>query len=71
VSNLDRLESRRYLEMFYALKYRKLVSFYLVSIIPTPCVLGLPCHAWVCYFVLVMIHFLETFQAESVPLAVE
>lgn len=26
VSNLDRLESRRYLEMFYALKYRKLVS---------------------------------------------
>lgn len=28
VSNLDRLESRRYLEMFYALKYRKLVSRY-------------------------------------------
>lgn len=27
VSNLDRQEIRRYLEMFYALKYRKLVSF--------------------------------------------
>ncbi|OWM74348.1 sucrose synthase [Punica granatum] len=26
VSNLDRLESRRYLEMFYALKYRKLAG---------------------------------------------
>ncbi|XP_044464010.1 sucrose synthase [Mangifera indica] len=26
VSNLDRLESRRYLEMFYALKYRKLAE---------------------------------------------
>lgn len=26
VSNLDRLESRRYLEMFYALKYRKLAD---------------------------------------------
>ncbi|CAN1290940.1 Sucrose synthase [Linum perenne] len=26
VSNLDRQESRRYIEMFYALKYRKLVS---------------------------------------------
>lgn len=26
VSNLDRRETRRYLEMFYALKYRKLVS---------------------------------------------
>lgn len=26
VSKLDRLEIRRYLEMFYALKYRKLVS---------------------------------------------
>lgn len=26
VSNLDRRESRRYLEMFYALKYRKLVK---------------------------------------------
>ncbi|XP_068343293.1 sucrose synthase-like [Pyrus communis] len=26
VSNLDRLESRRYLEMFYALKYRKLAA---------------------------------------------
>lgn len=28
VSNLDRLESRRYLEMFYALKYRKLVNLF-------------------------------------------
>lgn len=26
VSNLDRRETRRYLEMFYALKYRNLVS---------------------------------------------
>lgn len=28
VSNLDRRETRRYLEMFYALKYRNLVSFF-------------------------------------------
>ena len=28
VSNLDRRETRRYLEMFYALKYRDLVSIY-------------------------------------------
>jgi hypothetical protein len=27
VSNLERRETRRYLEMFYALKYRSLVSF--------------------------------------------
>lgn len=27
VSNLDRRETKRYLEMFYALKYRNLVSF--------------------------------------------
>lgn len=33
VSNLDRRETRRYLEMFYALKYRKLVS----SFAPKPC----------------------------------
>lgn len=26
VSNLDRRETKRYLEMFYALKYRNLVS---------------------------------------------
>lgn len=28
VSNLERRETRRYLEMFYALKYRDLVIFY-------------------------------------------
>jgi sucrose synthase len=27
VSNLERRETRRYLEMFYALKYRSLVSY--------------------------------------------
>lgn len=29
VSNLERRETRRYLEMFYALKYRSLVSYLL------------------------------------------
>lgn len=31
VSNLDRREARRYLEMFYALKYKKLVREFHIS----------------------------------------
>lgn len=31
VSNLERRETRRYLEMFYALKYRSLVSYLTVG----------------------------------------
>lgn len=43
VSNLERRETRRYLEMFYALKYRNLVRLYLDLWIRISLLAGLAC----------------------------
>lgn len=67
MSNLDRRETRRYLEMFYALKFRKLVSFF---VHPT-CQFSRTIH-WCWFFDYDIIHLCDVFfQAESVPRAVE
>lgn len=58
VSKLDRRETRRYLEMFYILKLRELVYYYLDGEIQGSS------HISQAYFFIV-------FQVKSVPLAVE
>nr|KJB54539.1 hypothetical protein B456_009G038000 [Gossypium raimondii] len=61
VSNLERRESRRYLEMFYALKYRKLV----IHIVTSPFCIN------VLHLALITLLVICKMQAESVPLAEE
>ena len=64
VSNLDRRETRRYLEMFYALKYRDLVSIYATFEKLNYYVLLVMQIFMVCSSIFLL-------QAQSVPLAVD